>query len=100
MIKIFSFLSEKSTKAIRLWALDKNIPFDQFEDFLTKSLKDHNNQLNFPGYSLDKYDDYMIGNLEYILTEHLIVLEYQNDRGNFIFRAQHHTDVKNENIVK
>jgi hypothetical protein len=42
----------------------------------------------------------MIGNLEKILSEHIIVLEHQNERGNFIFRSQHNVEIKAENLIK
>ncbi len=42
----------------------------------------------------------MIGNLEKILTEHIIVLEHQNERGDFIFRSQHNVEIKAENLIK
>lgn len=101
LIKIFSYLKDKSTKAIRLWVLDNNLTFENFEEFLKKSFKDNlENPIYFPGYSLEKYNDYMIGNLENILSEHIIVLEHQNDKGNFIFRNQHNFEIKSDDIVK
>lgn len=101
LIKIFSFLSDKTTKQIRLWALDKHITFDQFEDFVHKSLKDNpNNQLYCPGHCLEKCEDYMIGSLENIFSEHIIILEHQNERGNFLFRAQYNNDIRSDQLVK
>ncbi len=79
IIKIFAFLKESKPRNFRLWVLDSNVIFDQFEEYVLKSTSPYLNRkrsyINFPGILLDNYENNLIGELEEIIQNKVVVLE-------------------------
>jgi hypothetical protein len=79
IISIFSFLKESSVKSIQLWVLDQHISFEQFEIFVNNSINNESRRrrvyVDFPGFLLNNFINYIIGDLEEIIQNKTIVIE-------------------------
>jgi hypothetical protein len=101
LINIHPFVKEKdeSSRNFRLWALDLSVTIEIFENYLISSLKKNDNEYSeniaFPGIFLDKYENDYIGEIEEIINEKILILEYKkpsnsyyNLKDYFIFKKE------------
>lgn len=95
----FTQEKEESTRQYRLWALDLSVTIDVFESYLISSLRKNDNEylenISFPGIILDKYENDCLGEIEELLNDKIIILEYKkpsnsfyNSKDYFIFKKE------------
>lgn len=101
LVSLLSHTQEKEyqSKNYRLWALDSTFTVDIYETHLISSLKQNENEylenISFPGVILDKFENDLIGEIEDLINDKLIILEYKkpsatyyNPKNNFIFKKE------------
>jgi len=102
LIKIFSFLKDSKPRNFRLWVLENNVSFDQFEEYIVKSLSSYRKAyVNFPGILLDNFENNMIGDIDEILQNKIMVLEHLDASINdsIQFNKQGHLFGLNNSVV-
>ena len=101
LVKLLPYTQDKdipfSTKDYRLWALDSSITPEVFENYLITSLqkndKEYAENISFLGVILDKFEYDLLGEIEDLITDKLLILEfkkpshgYYNPKDLFIFK--------------